>query len=763
MHCRYAALVCVIGVLVSGCSSTPDSPLPGKALPGGVVVEAGLPYSWKPLRMGAGGFVTGLAIHPTKSDVIYSRTDVGGVYRWESKSSDWTQLLTSLSVPGWQSYDGDYSVESVAISPSNAKVVYVSVGNDPNPGDGALVGGGRVLRSDDGGTSWQSSSRNFFISGNQEYRQLGERLAVDPNNPNRVLLGTRREGLWISENGGAEWTQVPVDAVPIGGIEPFEKDQAGVTFVTFDLDRPGVVFVGVAGAGVYRSDDAGVTWASIRDLAGQARLPTSGEVVRDKLWVAINDGGAGEPGEVFAYDIESATWNGVTPDAKAPWWAVAPDPTTPGRVVAVSMQLNEGKIYRSSDDGESWSSTNLDDDPGTIGWIDRFTSWDYLVIGRLVFDPHVAGRLWWTSGIGVFRTDDTSSSPVKLELVSTGMEELVTAEIISPPGQPPISAVADFLGFRHDDADMFPAATVDGGRFAGGTDIDFAGQQPSELVWIGAEYNMFYSGYLEPRASTSSDGGVSWTDLPNLTDDFFGGEVAISATDPNNIVWLPSSFDNPVAFRDAPKGLYVTKDRGKHWTTLPDVGGTNDFHRQMWWLSRQALAADKVDGGTFYLMSSDARFFISTDGASTWQEKPGAPPCNESTDCHVFGQLRASPTQAGVLWASVATGGMYRSIDAGTTWQRLANLIEARSFGFGAPLTKGGPLSVYVDGKAAGSAEDGLWRSGDDGATWELISRTPLGIYRRMTVVNGDLNIPGRVYVGFPGNGFAFGDDPRID
>ena len=35
-------------------------------------------YAWQQLKIGGGGYVTGIAIHPTVSGLMYIRTDVGG-------------------------------------------------------------------------------------------------------------------------------------------------------------------------------------------------------------------------------------------------------------------------------------------------------------------------------------------------------------------------------------------------------------------------------------------------------------------------------------------------------------------------------------------------------------------------------------------------------------------------------------------------------------------------------------------------------------
>jgi hypothetical protein len=273
---------------------------------------------------------------------------------------------------------------------------------------------------------------------------------------------------------------------------------------------------------------------------------------------------------------------------------------------------------------------------------------------------------------------------------------------------------------------------------------------------------VYYLDTFRPRAAYSSDGGETWTEFPNLVDEMFAGEVGISSTNPENVVWVPSYFNNPFEYRDVPVGLFVTTDRGQNWTNVPDVGGTNSFHRYMWWNGRQALAADKVDG-SFYLLSDDQRFFVSVDGGFTWTEKPNAPPCVDDNDCHVFGQLRAVPGLAGHLWSSAGRGGLWTTADAGDTWQQIDGFDDARNLSFGAPYPGEDHPAIFVYAKRNGDPLYGVWLSTNSGETWTLLDHHPGKSYDLVNVVSGDLNKPGRVYVGFAGSGFMVGDDSALD
>src|SRR5581483_4327650 len=101
-------------------------------------------YSWSSVKIGGGGYITSLIIHPANSSVMYARTDVGGAYRWNAASSSWSAITDWITVENVNLY----GIESIAIDPSNTNTVYIACGKDL----GSSPHG--VYKSTDQGNTW---------------------------------------------------------------------------------------------------------------------------------------------------------------------------------------------------------------------------------------------------------------------------------------------------------------------------------------------------------------------------------------------------------------------------------------------------------------------------------------------------------------------------------------------------------------------------------------------------------------------------------
>jgi anti-sigma-K factor RskA len=56
------------------------------------------PYAWKNVQIQGGGLVSGVVYHPARKNLVYARTDVGGIYRWVPATQTWLALNDDLGV-----------------------------------------------------------------------------------------------------------------------------------------------------------------------------------------------------------------------------------------------------------------------------------------------------------------------------------------------------------------------------------------------------------------------------------------------------------------------------------------------------------------------------------------------------------------------------------------------------------------------------------------------------------------------------------------
>lgn len=700
-------------------------------------------YQWGPMKIGGGGWVVGMNINPAERDVIYARTDVSGAYRWNAATESWKQLVTSSSLPAEYVGYGRYcGVDSIAGAPSDANVAYMMFASQPYT---QVVG--QVFRSVNRGDTWTATKfRNtgVKVEANGEGRQEGERLAIDPVNSNVVYFASISGGLWMTENGGEHWTHV--DAIPAGkpphGVNTLVFDRTGGTTNAKDgTERTKIAYVSVEEGGVFRTADAGATWKKISDSgAGDAGKPRDAAVGNDGAYYVVYDNEKGATGSVWKYSAAS-DWTDITPSGKEggkdkSYWAIAVDPFNPRRVVAM---INGGKTFVSSDQGATWSFHTFALNSPKIDWLGTQTNY-FLSTGQLAFDPHDKGKLWYAEGFGMWWTRTLDSPEIPWQAASEGIEEVCGNDVIAPPRGKPVGAMWDTGVFYFVDVDAYTAKRSQP-TFMSAWSLDWCPCDPKFLVAVFRSHLDFV-----PKAKSSgfsTDGGMTWTrfaavengTLPNELD---YGVIAVSANDPNHIVWCPTDGNLP----------YYTADRGSTWTKS-DFGGSHQTGHQSPFTSLKPLCADRVAPDTFYFYTPQEGVFRSTDGGAHFA-KTGNPLPNRWNAI-----LKPTPDHARDLWLASGPGtGLFHSTDGGVTWTQVPGIEVAFNVGFGKAMSGAYP-TLFVAGIAAGRS--GIYRSIDQGLTWDKIVDYPLGIFDSIDAIDGDKDIFGQVYVCFTSAGFAYG------
>lgn len=718
-----------LGAGAAGLAAASTTTIPAAA------TVSGQRYQWRNVEIVGGGFVTGVIHHPGQRGLVYARTDIGGAYRMDNRTKRWQPLLDWV---GWDEWNWT-GVESLALDPNDPRRLYLAVGtytNDWSPINAA------ILRSDDQGRTFRRTDLPFKLGGNEPGRSMGERLVVDPRDGRIIYLGTRNHGLWRSTDRGATWARV--ESFPSVG-----KDGLGLGFVFFDArgarhGRPTpTIYVGATDTAspLYRSTDGGVTWASV---PGQPTglLPHHGELAPDgHIYVTYGDlPGPYEMynGAVHKVDTATGVWTDITPlrpntggEAGFGYGGLAVDPRRPGTVMVSTMSRwgPVDDIFRSVDGGRTWHSIAerqvLDtsgspylDFHGTakLGWM----------IGDISIDPFDSNKVMYVTGATIFGSDDVTGAEAgratHWSVRAQGLEETAVLDLISPPWGPPlISALGDIGVYRHERLDVVPPDGQAANPVSGSSpSLDYAALAEGFVVRVA------YGGSKE-RGAYSTDAGVSWQPFAGEpAGSSQPGRIVLSA-DARTIVWVPGDV--------AP---HYSRDRGTTW--IPVEGLANGV----------VVAGDRVDGSKFYAFDpASGTAYVSVNGGVSFLPSATGLPTGA-------GKLETVLERPGRCWLAAGPGGLWRSVDGGTTYQRVSSVVEAHTIGFGKAGVGRAEMAAYISGVVGGVR--GIFRSDDDGVSWVRVNDDQHQYAWTGSAITGDPRRYGRVYISTNGRGIPYGE-----
>ncbi|MBB4960827.1 cellulose binding domain-containing protein [Micromonospora polyrhachis] len=729
------------------------------------------PYSWKNVRIDGGGFVPGIVFNQTERNLIYARTDIGGAYRWEQASQSWTPLLDWV---GWDRW-GWNGVLSIATDPVQTNRVYAAVGmytNNWDPNNGA------ILRSADKGATWQATELPFKVGGNMPGRGQGERLAIDPNRNSILYYGAEGgNGLWRSTDHGVTWAKVASFPNPgnyvqdPGDSSGYLSQNQGVTWVGFDRstgtagNTTQTIYVGVADKQnpIYRSTDGGTSWARLPG-SPTGYLAHKGVVdhIGGHLYLATSDTGGpydGGKGDVWKFSRSTGAWTRISPipssssDDYFGYSGLTIDRQNPDTIM-VATQVSwwpDAIFFRSTDGGATWTriwdwtsypnrSKHYTMDVASVPWLTFGSNpappeetpklgW---MNESLEIDPFDGNRLMYGTGATIYGTtnlrDWDSGSQITIRPMVKGLEETAVLDLVSPPtGASLISGLGDVGGFRHTNLDAVPPMMFTSPIFTSTTSLDYAESNPAVMVRAGNFTDADRPN--DSHVAFSTDGGANWFQGTEPGGINSGGTVAASA-DGSRFVWAPGDSGQPVV---------RSVGFGNTWTTATGIP------------ANARIESDRVDPNRFYGLSG-GRFYVSTDGGASFT-------ATAATGLPTDGRFTALPGTAGDIWltgAEAASGGIWRSTDAGASFTKLTTITGAVSVGFGRAAPGRTHPAVFTMGTVDGRT--GVYRSDDTGVTWVRINDDQHQYGNAGEAITGDPRIYGRVYLGTNGRGILYGD-----
>jgi photosystem II stability/assembly factor-like uncharacterized protein len=716
-------------------------------------------YLWRPVAIGGGGFITGMDADASGT-VHLARTDVYGAYLWLSAEDRWAQLVNSDSMPpALRIQDGgNEGVFEIVVAPSNPDRIYMAFKGD-------------IYRSDNRGKKFVAVSpltapRRLSFDANSRWRHYGPVMAVADRRPDLVFFGSPNDGLWRSEDAGRHWSRI--ESVPCKPMSRSTERPGMPVWIEQSNDRSTLarVWVMSPGVGMFVSTDDGRSFKALStEREPQPRSIKDGAFTRNAGFLGVDDIGK------TVWRFQDGKWEDLAASSglmRLSYATLAVDPDNSD----VYLFDEGGKALRSSDEGNSWVSLSHQSSAGSKDpqWL-HVANQSYFATGRARFDPVIAHRLWVGAGTGAYYADlKPGAREIRWISQTRGIEELVANDVLQTTGRPPLFAAWDFGIHVKPDLNAFSRTYGPKERvLIAAQQLDMTPSDPDFIVTNASDTRTFCcSGDGDAvLAGFSRNAGGSWSKFSNLPqppgtarDDPWRmsfGTIAVSANDSRNIVWEPSHNRSP----------FFTKDRGVTWTRvilegerLPKTGS-----HAVYSYARKTLAADRVLPSVFYLVHSGERDNAALTGL--WRTENGGEKWRKVFSGEILpssaysAKLRAVPGRAGHLFftSGVAQGSdlaLRRSVDGGASWHVLAAITRVDDVAFGkAPI--GAPYpTIFISGQVSGRY--GIWRSTDEARSWRSVAEFPIGTLDQVTVIAADPNVFGRVYVGYKGSGWRYGE-----
>ncbi|HJQ26930.1 MAG TPA: SBBP repeat-containing protein [Blastocatellia bacterium] len=251
---------------------------------------------------------------------------------------------------------------------------------------GSLKGGGFLVRSTNGATSWTNA-----FAGLPKDSHTPIPLAIDPTNPSRMYLGNGNGQFFRSTDGGNSWATagkgLPIDA--------------SVCSIVIHPTTPSTIYAGVfpATTELFKSTDGGDTFAPLSSAVGSFYL-TIDPVTPSTMYCPTDHG-----------RFMKSTDGGATWTLKDQWYpsnttiaAIALNPKDHLNLFAATQE----KVYKSLDGGNNW--TELADIAGGNT--------------RIVIDPQTPSTVYVICVKGEYddASDDGRGNPRKRSALTTIFE-----------------------------------------------------------------------------------------------------------------------------------------------------------------------------------------------------------------------------------------------------------------------------------------------------------------------------------------------------
>jgi len=656
---------------------------------------------WRMIGPHRGGRTVGAVGVPQQPNVFYIGVNNGGVWKTTDYGRTWFPIFDDQPTG---------SIGDIVVAPSNPNVIYVGSGEGLQRPD--LSVGDGIYKSTDGGNTWTHL-------GLKDCQQIGG-MAIDPTNENRVFVAAlghpygpnTDRGVYRTLDGGKTWEKVLYKDENTGAIQvTLDPQNPNIVYADLWAGRQGPWENGAwngAESGLYKSTDGGTTWKKLTK-----GLPTTQQGLGrigfgiapsdvNRLYATVD---AGDMGGIYRSDDAGESWARIQTDARlwgrgADFAEIKVDPKNADIVYSANVVT-----WKSTDGGKTWNAfrgapggddyhrmwinpANPDiiliaSDQGAIitvnggqtfsSWYNQPTAQFYHVSTDNAFPYNVYSGQQESGSVGIASRGNDGAITFR-EWHPVGAEEY---GYVAPDPLDPNIIYGGKLS-RYDKRtgqtqNIAPEAVRSGQyRFLRTAPVLFNPIDQKTLYYAG---NVLFK---------TMDGGNHWQIIsPDLSRESWDipASVGIYTTAQmktmprRGVIYTvaPSYKDINTIWCGTDDGLiHVTKDGGKTWknVTPPDVTA---------WSKISLMDAGHFDANTAYaavnrIRCDDMRphIYKTTDGGRSWKEIVNGLP-NDPINV-----IKEDPLQKGLLFAG-SERAVYVSFDGGDHWQSLRLNMPATS------------------------------------------------------------------------------------
>ena len=590
--------------------------------------------TWEHIGLEQTQHISRIVVHPDNPDILWvaaqgplhGASEHRGIYKSIDGGKSWVKTLYNNNLSG---------ASELSIDAQNPDVLYAAMWEHLRTPWKVISGGdgSGLYKSTDGGLTWTSIHNGLP----KEKGKMA--IAVSRANSNKVVAliesdsNQEKGGLFVSNNGGANWSRVSDDHRLI---------QRAWYYIEIALDPLDEDTIYVLSAGTYKSIDGGKNWERIRSAHGDYH----------DLWINPKDSNnlilTSDGGSEVSFNA-GKHWSRIDHLPTAQFYRVTTDRLFPYNVYGGQQDNTSVKI----------ASIGM----GSRGISERH--WSASAGGEsafLAFDPDAPNKVMGGRYLGTIELLDIESSAstnimiepnLYLGLAARDMKYLYNwnAPILRSMheentyfhgAQYLLKTTDEGLSWKEISPDLTRNDDSKQGKGGGPLTNEAVGAENygtlSYVIESPHEAGVIYTGSDDGLLYLTKDGGETWTNItPKNLNETLINSIEVSPHDPATVYFAATRYK----FNDFTPEIYKSENYGKTWKLITNGIAQNSYTRV---IREDTQRKDLLFAGTF------DGLYVSFDGGKQWLSLQLNLPVTPITDIAVAHDDVVIATQGRSFW-----------------------------------------------------------------------------------------------------------------